>query len=123
MGALGGFYINALNNQQRARFIAAHQIKAAVSVTLELRQQAALTFNRSFIVGESFSCTESVASIRIVSELTDAGLLHLECYIVTPDKTLQQAFYLTPNETLTSLVEGDDAIKLTVCAHQQESSQ
>lgn len=119
MGALGGFYINALNNQQRARFIAEHQIKATLMLTLELRQQAKYAFEQAFTIGELVTLTESDVSIRVQSELTDAGLLHLECHVATADKNLKQAFYLTPNEILTSLVEGDEGLKLTVSAHQR----
>lgn len=113
---LGGFYLSAAQRKQKAKFELSNRTQIRLDIGLENKQSVLLTDSRKMYVGEEQEFTHGELTITVNTTILDSGLLSVVCKIKGNNFVGEQGFNLSPNETISSLVEANEQMKMTVLA-------
>ncbi|GIU15137.1 hypothetical protein [Shewanella sp. MBTL60-007] len=130
---LGGFYISSLNRGKQAKFDLSHRIRVQLNISLAFIEKTndrhlLLNESRSFYVGETQTFTANSCNIDLDSGFIGSegatpchsSLLSLNCRVNAKlnGNVLSglQEINLCPNEPVTSLVNGNERLRLTLLA-------
>ncbi|GIU29069.1 hypothetical protein L2719_16045 [Shewanella schlegeliana] len=130
---LGGLYISSFNRCQQTKFDLSRRVRIQLDVTLAFidkvcDNEVIVAKSRSFYVGEAQTFVANSYSIEVESgffssdEVATCGssLLNLKCRVngeFNGNKfNGQQEVNLSPNEPVSSLVNGSEQLKITLVA-------
>ncbi len=119
---LGGFYLSAINRRSRAKFDLAAQVHISVTIAVQLNGESKINQQQQVCIGNSSMVENKTIKVEFSTEVLASGLLQLACTIFKKTSDNQsnylgkQELNLSPNESLSSLVEGGKSLLLTVIA-------
>ena len=117
---IGGFYLNAQYKKQAEKFEI--ETKPKLMLTLQLLYEGALLIEttKPAIADKALLIENDRVSITLTPTLISTDLIQIHSLIVmntlNSTHTLQQIMTIESGEQLSTLVEGDNKIQLTLCA-------
>ncbi|RTR30620.1 hypothetical protein [Shewanella atlantica] len=117
---IGGFYLNAQYRKKAEKFELS--TKPKLSISIELQLDDGIILNESQISSADIECRFSTAqaAISLHPTVTSTGMIQLDSSIKIkhPDEDIaqmkQQVVNIESGETLSTLVEGNERIRLKI---------
>jgi hypothetical protein len=119
---LGGFYLSAINRRTRAKFKLASQLYVSLSAELQINCSSEINLQEDVCIGSNSCFENAFVKLEFTTEVLSTGLLQVACsiYKKLPHDQLKcigmQELNLSPNEVVTTVVQGNTNIVLIVSA-------
>jgi len=118
---IGGFYLNAQYRKKAEKFELSSKPKLNITIELQLDDDD-IILNDSQISLADIECrfSSSQATISLHPTVTTTGMIRLDCSITIEHQdddiaqTKQQVVNIESGETLSTLVEGNERVKLII---------
>ncbi|MEC4727469.1 hypothetical protein HWQ46_18145 [Shewanella sp. D64] len=117
---IGGFYLNAQYKRQADKFEIETETKLELSLQLLYEETLLIDTTKPAIVNKALLIENERCSIILTPSLISENLIQIHSLITInhlhSTHTAQQIITIEFGEQLTTLVEGDSKIQLTLCA-------
>jgi len=116
---IGGFYLNALYRKKAEKFELSSKPKLNITIALQLDDDTILNDSQIGLADIECRFSSSQAAISLHPTVTTTGMIRLDCSITIEyqdDDIAQtkQVVNIESGETLSTLVEGNERVKLKI---------
>jgi len=117
---IGGFYLNAQYRKKAEKFELSSKPKLNITIALQLDDDTILNDSQIGLADIECRFSSSQAAISLHPTVTTTGMIQLDCSITIEyqdddiAQTKQQVVNIESGETLSTLVEGNERVKLKI---------
>ena len=117
---IGGFYLNAQYRKKAEKFELSSKPKLNITIALQLDDDTILNDSQIGLADIECRFSSSQAAISLHPTVTTTGMIQLDCSITIEyqdddiAQTKQQVVNIESGETLSTLVEGNERVKLII---------
>ncbi len=115
---MGGFYLGAYNRQKGAQAADKAKIPLTINLVVAVDNNIIFDQNDKVMMDENNRLVNERVEIKFVANALDTGLITVYCELAVKfaenyESIGTQQLNLEPGEAMTTLVAGDDRVKLT----------
>lgn len=117
---IGGFYLNAQYRKKAEKFELSSKVKLTLTIELQLDEVSIIDDTQTTLADIECRFSGAEANISALPTITSTGMIQINCSIKIEHQdrdiaqSKQQTINIEPGESLSTLVEGDERVRLKI---------